>query len=312
MTFIDFLTSALRIHPEQTARLVNGVGSHRELNGLVVDRFDSCALVHTYSNVWSGRRSELADCLRSIGIESAVVWDRDIDPKETTKRGGEVLFGTPPQALSVAVDGVSLLLKPFKTASGGIFLDTRDIRRELVAESKDKRVLNLFCFTGSLGIAAAVGGAREVTQVDISQSVIDWAKENAGLNTGLQGQLETVVKYFTDDALDVLQRCARRREKGSDTAGFDTIIIDPPAFGTTGSKRFDLSESIKTLLDLALASLAEHGKIYLMCNETKILPETLERMVPKRLEVTRIRAPVESYPGELGEMAVMRGVVVRR
>lgn len=308
MKFIEALTAALQCRPKQTVRLINGIGSSADLDGLIVDRFESCALVHTYSSAWGGRKNEIADCLRAIGIESVVVWDRDIDPKETTKRGGEILFGDPPQALPVVVDGIQLLLKPFKTASGGIFLDTRDIRRELIAQCKGNRVLNLFCFTGSLGIAASVGGAREVTHVDISQSVIDWAKENAAL----QERQDAVIKYFTDDALDVLQRCARRREKGTDPVGFDTIIIDPPAFGTTGNKRFDLSESINKLLQLALMALAEHGTIYLMCNETKILPETLARMVPKGYGVRHVRAPLDTHPGELSKMSVMRGIIVTK
>jgi hypothetical protein len=69
---------------------------------------------------------------------------------------------------------------------------------------------------------------------------------------------------------------------------------------------------IQSLLDLALVALAERGKIYLMCNETKILPETLERMVPSGFGVRRIRAPLDTHPGELWALSVMRGVVITR
>jgi len=303
---ITDLSKALANSVNKTARLINGVGSAKNLSGLIIDRFDTCALVHTYSANWLALKDPIANELTLIGVRDAVLWNRELDAKETTKRGAEVLMGTPPEVLTCELDGISLLLKPFKTASGGIFLDTGEIRRELLAHSVGKRVLNLFCFTGSLGIAAAVGGAREVVQVDISQSVLEWAKENAAQNE----IRDTIFKYYTDDATDVLQRAARRLEKGSDTHGFDTIIIDPPAFGTTGSKRFDLSKQISELLDLALKSAAKDFTIYLMCNETKISAASLRAQVPDKLKVREISAPVSTHPGDLRDFSVMRGIVI--
>lgn len=68
---------------------------------------------------------------------------------------------------------------------GGLFLDMQSVREYLAVSSSGFRVLNLFCFTGSLGVAALAGGAREVVQVDVSKMALTWAKENFELNSQL-------------------------------------------------------------------------------------------------------------------------------
>jgi 23S rRNA (cytosine1962-C5)-methyltransferase len=288
------------------SRLVNGAGTDPAFSGLIIDRFEQTAIIHAYESRWAEQADLFPELLSAIGVRSAVLWNRDKDPRATTQQGAEVVFGEVPEVSPVLVDGVQLLLKPFKTASGGIFLDTSEVRAELVGASRNKRVLNLFCFTGSLGIAAAVGGAREVTQVDISQSVLEWAKENAALNE----ISSTTMRYITDDATSVLARCARRREKGADEHGYDIVIIDPPAFGTTGGKRFDLSKQLRELVALGLAALSSKGTLLMMCNETKITHAELLALAPQAGNVRAIRAPVSTFPGELNAHPIMRGMVV--
>ena len=72
----------------------------------------------------------------------------------------------------------------------GLFLDHRLTRQMVKDEAKGKRVLNLFCYTGSFSVYAASGGAATVTSVDLSKTYLDWAKENFTLNS-----LEEIEKY---------------------------------------------------------------------------------------------------------------------
>jgi 23S rRNA (cytosine1962-C5)-methyltransferase len=68
----------------------------------------------------------------------------------------------------------------------GLFLDHRITRRMVKEEAADKRVLNLFCYTGSFSVYAASGGAAVVTSVDLSKTYLQWAEENMTLN-GVKG-----------------------------------------------------------------------------------------------------------------------------
>jgi hypothetical protein len=69
----------------------------------------------------------------------------------------------------------------------GLFLDHRTTRGVVKKEAKDKKVLNLFCYTGSFSVYAAAGGAEEVTSVDLSKTYLNWAERNMKLNGFING-----------------------------------------------------------------------------------------------------------------------------
>ncbi len=108
----------------------------------------------------------------------------------------------------------------------GLFLDHRPLRQYLLNNSRDKKVLNLFCYTGSLSIAAAMGGGT-VTSIDMSRTYLDWAYENFLIN-GLDPKLHSFCQA------DVLKELPLRKE---DRDFYDVIILDPPSF--SNSKRME-------------------------------------------------------------------------
>lgn len=102
----------------------------------------------------------------------------------------------------------------------GLFLDHRPLRQYLFKEAKNKKVLNLFSYTGSLSVAAAMGGA-EVTTMDLSNTYLDWARDNFALN---KLNIEAH-KFYKTDVLDWL--------RGKDNQLFDIILLDPPSFSNS-------------------------------------------------------------------------------
>ncbi len=108
----------------------------------------------------------------------------------------------------------------------GLFLDMRPLRQYLLTNSKGKRVLNLFCYTGSLSVASAMGGGS-VTSVDMSKTYLDWAYENF-----LRNNLDPKSHVFRQ--ADVMKDIAQRKEAGEK---FELIILDPPSF--SNSKRME-------------------------------------------------------------------------
>ncbi|EWH08579.1 23S rRNA m(2)G2445 methyltransferase [Catenovulum agarivorans DS-2] len=137
----------------------------------------------------------------------------------------------------------------------GLFLDHRDMRKLIGQVSQGKSVLNLFSYTCSVSVHAALGGATQVTSVDLSKKYLDWGKQNFELN----GINSTWHPFIAMDSIDWLKRTNNK---------FDLIFIDPPSF--SNSKKlahdFDVQRDHIKLLRLALEHLNEGGDIYFSNN----------------------------------------------
>jgi 23S rRNA (guanine2445-N2)-methyltransferase / 23S rRNA (guanine2069-N7)-methyltransferase len=149
----------------------------------------------------------------------------------------------------------------------GLFLDHRNIRLRIGQEAKGKRFLNLFAYTGTASIHAAVGGAATTTTVDLSANYISWARMNFGLN-GFGGLSHETVKA---DCMQWLQD-----EKGE----YDLIFVDPPTFSNTKKERrvFDVQRDHKRLIELAMNRLAKGGLLIFSTNFRQFqMDETVEK-----------------------------------
>ena len=144
----------------------------------------------------------------------------------------------------------------------GLFLDHRVTREKIKTEVKEKKVLNLFSYTGSFSVYAAAGAAGEVITVDLSKTYLDWAKRNMQLNNFLD-----TGKYKFIQA-DVLQYLKTISEKS-----FDLIILDPPTF--SNSKRMvdilDIQRDHVKLINYCLWGVKAGGKIYFSTNYKKFV-----------------------------------------
>lgn len=141
----------------------------------------------------------------------------------------------------------------------GLFLDHRPIRSLIQRQAKGKRFLNLFAYTGSATVHAAMGGAKATTTVDMSNTYIEWAKKNMILNN-LQGEHE----FIQADCLEWLAT-----ESGQTlNRQYDLIFLDPPTF--SNSKKmddvFDIQRDHVRLIRDAAALLAPGGVLYFSTN----------------------------------------------
>jgi len=147
----------------------------------------------------------------------------------------------------------------------GLFLDHRITRARIGAMARDKRVLNLFAYTGTATVYAAGGGATSSTTIDMSRTYIEWAQRNLALN-----QLATPRHDFIQqDCLSWLREQREGRE--SDLRRFDLMFIDPPTHSR--SKRmdedFDVQRDHAQLISDAAALLAADGLIVFSNNFTR-------------------------------------------
>lgn len=123
----------------------------------------------------------------------------------------------------------------------GFFLDQKYNRKAIMKIAKDRTVLDCFTHTGSFGLHAAVGGAKHVHAVDISQTAIDMASHNAELN-----HVSESMSFETADVFDYLKQLKKQPRI------YDMIILDPPAFTKS---RDTLSHALKGYKEINIAAM---------------------------------------------------------
>jgi 23S rRNA (guanine2445-N2)-methyltransferase / 23S rRNA (guanine2069-N7)-methyltransferase len=159
----------------------------------------------------------------------------------------------------------------------GLFLDHRVTRKLVGDKSKGKNVLNLFAYTGSASVHAAIGGAKSVTTIDMSNTYINWAKENFALN-GLSG-----AKY------DFIQADCLQWIKDNSHQKYELIFIDPPTF--SNSKRmedsWDVQRDHTEMLGGLIKLLSPNGELIFSNNKRKFKMD-IEALNQAGIDVTNI------------------------
>ena len=200
--------------------------------GLTVDRFSDLLVVQCLSYGMEIRKTMLypliAEVLRADGQIINGIFERNDNPlreREGLKqeKGWFSLPGEdyPVSAMTeITENGIHYLVDVENGQKTGFFLDQKYNRLAVSKLSKGKRVLDCFTHTGSFALNAAAGGATMVTAVDVSETAVKMARENARRN-GLENKIE----FLTADVFDLLPRLY-----ANGTKPFDLIILDPPAF----------------------------------------------------------------------------------
>ncbi len=147
----------------------------------------------------------------------------------SNKGGGEWEFFNLPKVWQISYGSLSFNLQPFSFKHTGLFPEQAanwDWFSKLIRERKEQqpdrpvKVLNLFAYTGGATMAAAAAGAQ-VTHVDASKGMVNWAKENA-VSSGLA---DAPIRYIVDDCQKFVEREIRRGNH------YDAVIMDPPSYG---------------------------------------------------------------------------------
>ncbi|HVG12237.1 MAG TPA: class I SAM-dependent methyltransferase [Flavisolibacter sp.] len=185
-------------------------------------------------------------------------------------------------------NGLKFIINLSDYLDTGLFLDHRLTRGMVRDESKGKRVLNLFCYTGSFSVYAVAGGASKVTSVDLSKTYLAWAERNVQLNFEQTSVHETV-------HADVLQYL-----KDLPAESYDLIIMDPPTF--SNSKRMDdildIQRDHVALINDCLRALAPEGVLYFSTNYRKFFLESSLLHTTRAKDITRATTPFD-FAGKL-------------
>ena len=208
----------------------------------------------------------------------------------SSKGGGEWEFKNLPEEWSIHYDELTFNLKPFAFKHTGLFPEqavnwdwfSSIINKEIKEKNRPVKVLNLFAYTGGATLAAAAAGAQ-VTHVDASKGMVQWAKENAA-SSGLS---DAPIRWLVDDCRKFVEREIRRGNK------YDGIIMDPPSYGR-GSKNevWKIEDDIFPFIQLCEQILADDALFFLVNSYTTGLqPAVLNYMISTAL--------LKNHPGEV-------------
>ena len=204
------------------------------LPGLTVDRFSNLLSAQVLSRGTDGVKdviySALLAQLEAMGERIDGIYERNESPIRALE-GLEQYKGWYPGAphpesavTEICENGVRYAVDVENGQKTGFFLDQKYNRLAVAHLAPGRRVLDCFTHTGSFALNCALAGAEHVTAVDVSESAVALARQNAALN-GLEGRMD----FVAADVFDLLPRLA------AEHADYGLVILDPPAF--TKSRR---------------------------------------------------------------------------
>lgn len=222
-------------------RLLNGAGDGAP--GLVVDAYGPLLVAHvTDARVLPPSAAE--GLLR--GVPTATSLYRKVHPPSARQlTDGEreelapaaPLAGVPRERVVASENGRRSVIRPGAGLSVGLFLDMREVRVWVAGEAAGRRVLNLFAYTCAFGVAASIGGADFVLNVDASRGFLRWGQENYRENRlSAEGS-----EFRVGDAAAIVSSLGRAGRQ------FDLAIVDPPTFGSAGTRSFSVQRDLGRL-----------------------------------------------------------------
>ena len=202
-------------------RLIHGEGD--SMPGLVIDIYDKTAVIQAHSIGMHLIHKELGDALKTVMADNL----QNIFYKSSTTlppyyvQQEEIedyyLMGKDDGQYIAKENGLQFHADWIKGQKTGFFIDQRENRAMLEHYSKDRTVLNMFCYTGGFSLYAMRGGAKLVHSVDSSAKAIELTKQNVNLNFKDDIRHEA----YAEDAFKFLNEMPSQ---------YDLIILDPPAF----------------------------------------------------------------------------------
>jgi len=290
--------------PLRAERQAVRLSHHDWLDGLTVDDYAGHLLLTDYRGCDDRALTDLAaralDALHEANLPAhgAVVKRRPDDLAHrgtSTEREPTLLIGeAPPKTFTILERDmrfeISFTEGGFAT---GLFLDMaggRQAVRDWCARADDPnhlRVLNLFSYTGAFSIAAAIGGAGSIIEVDTSRKWLAWSQRNQEHN-GLWGT--RIIRQRCDDAVKCLA-------KQPDDV-FDLILCDPPSYANPKrGRRFRVEDGYRDMAGHFERVLAPGGALLACCNHARITEKQFRGWLPRGLRTVKRVEPEGDFAG---------------
>jgi len=251
-------------------------GEADQFPGLTVDRYDDILVTQTLSIgielIKPLLFSLLYEVLTEDGQKISGIYERnDVSIRKleglAENKGWFPLEGIENPISTIAMikeNGITYEVDVENGQKTGFFLDQKYNRQAVAKLIKDKTVLDCFTHTGSFALNAALGGAKHICAVDISQNAIEMAKQNAITN-----KLDNKIDFVVADVLDLLAELEKAGQKP-----YEFIILDPPAF-TKSRKTIDSALRGYKEINYRAMKLLPRGGYLATCSCSHFVTESL-------------------------------------
>jgi 23S rRNA (cytosine1962-C5)-methyltransferase len=227
--------------PYQTAfRLLNGF--LEGVPSLVAEVYGKTLVLHYYPKGEEEDDDTLATEVINIirekcpWLETGVIKNRK--SRKNKEKSGHVIFGNK-EDKKIQENGIWYALDLTMNQDSSFYLDTRNLRKWVNENLTGKSVLNTFAYTGSIGIAALMGGASDVMHLDLNERFLTLAKRSALLN----GKEVEKSKYQIGDFFSRINQYKKNGKL------FDCVILDPPVFSKTHKGTIDIAQNYESIIN---------------------------------------------------------------
>jgi len=243
-------------------RLINGESDGWP--GLVLDRYDTTFVLKLYTASWLPRLDDIVALIRERLQPERIILRLSRNIQRVAERfgrsrhDGEILYG--PELTDAVVfleNGIRFEADVLRGQKTGFFLDQRENRRAVGELARGCKVLNAFSFSGGFSLYAARGGAKSVTDLDISQHALAAAKRNFQLNSMDHAVANCRHECVQTDAFDWLA--------GPDTRKFGVVVLDPPSLAKRETERAGAIRAYAQLSGNGIRKLTRDG-LLLACS----------------------------------------------
>ncbi|MFH0925854.1 MAG: class I SAM-dependent rRNA methyltransferase [bacterium] len=220
------------------------------LPGLIVDKYKDVLVIQLHTMGMDRQREVIVEALKEV-FHPLTIYERSdvgVRQREGLKtQPKQLLFGKDMEDVQIKENGVNFLVNFKEGQKTGFFLDQRENRNLLRRFCRGRRVLNCFAYTGGFSVYAAMGGARKVTTLDISEKAIECAKKNFEINKLRSNDYQ----FLKGDVFEYLKEIKHEE--------YDLIILDPPSFAKRKEQIKNAIKAYTTINSKALEKLPSNG-----------------------------------------------------
>ncbi len=224
------------------------------LPGFIIDFYNGTAVFQSYSIGMHLIKDEFVKALKEImGDALIAVFDKSEDtmPKQAAVKATNGYLYKKEDSIASNTVVLENNNKFYIDWEGGqktgFFIDQRENRKLLADYSKDKVVLNTFCYTGGFSVYSANAGAKEVHSTDISKKAIELTDRNIELNN---------IKNHESYAVDTFEFLKHKENI------YDIIVLDPPAFAKHQNVKHNAIMGYKRLNYEAIKQIKPGGLLF--------------------------------------------------
>jgi 23S rRNA (cytosine1962-C5)-methyltransferase len=219
------------------------------LSGLTIDRFDTICVIASSAYWVEAHRPLIQQCLQDLLPNVTLLWSSQTKP--LAQDGWHDSVSMPADITTqVHEAGIAFQVDFSNTQKTGLFLDQRDNHERIAKLVRNKRVLDLYTYSGGFALHAAKAGAAMVLGVDSSEKAITLAQHNAVLN-----HLHDNIHFVVADARKYLQQAG----------DYDVIILDPPKL-VPSKRHIERAKNYYRYLHREIFKAMRPGSLLMTCN----------------------------------------------